>query len=262
MLMSGVYYFLLKDKGTINKKGAVIMEDESKRKLRQLRVEVGKRATDFDARSNISFQKASDDDYVRQKGTEISRLFREGDIENAWKILEEELTNRPSELRFLNLKTLFSLVTGPVGDFGPVLQHAARTIELAEEQGSLYYAQATLTNLGIVARDKGEPELSLSLFLAAHLIDLAGQRPFQLQPLQNLVGYYARHGMSEKAFVWLKRTFNAAEEEFGCPWHEIADVIEWCKKDTDLARLRGGKSIGEGYPPFLELMKQVGSIKR
>jgi len=222
------------------------MTDQPDDKIREYRAELGKRTTTFWERDNYSYDQAGDSPEVKEKGALISEAYRSGDLEKAKSLLAEALQKSPNELRYQNLKTLVFMLSGPVEEYKAKMKQGIKTLELAISKGSVYYAQASLTNLGVIAQNQGS-EYAEALHLAAHFLNV-----LQLKPLQNLICFYSRHRQDmAKAMEYFYVLIDACPKS-GKQWYERIDIVEWGKKDIDLSALRNFPQFIREVQPTLE----------
>lgn len=202
---------------------------------RALRIELGERTVDADARPEDTYQNAGDSPYVRKVGDEISKLMREGYLEEARTRLVEELAKAPDELRFLNLQTLLEIYDRTFNDFEAARKYACLTLEKAIEKDNGHYIRTSLIHTGIIAQYEGHSQYSLAMYLAAHFINKKA-----IVPMQNLAGWYARREKLENAQDWINQIINAFPD-----WLDNAEIKNFFIKDESLRNLRT-------YKPFVD----------
>ncbi|NLI15638.1 MAG: hypothetical protein GX409_05045 [candidate division Zixibacteria bacterium] len=227
--------------------GATMVRDEHlDERERALRIELGKRTVCAEARADREYQVALDTEYARQMGDQISKLMREERLEEARKLLAQELSKHPRELRFLNLQTLVGLYDHPSGDFSEAQKYARLTMEIAVEKGNSHYQQTALCHMGIAAQLEGKTQYSLMMYLAAYSIDKS-----YIVPIQNLAGWYATQGQLEDAMLWIDRLLEISPD-----WQTRNDIIDYLLKDEAINNLRKHKRFVE------EVSNKIKSSKR
>jgi len=197
-------------------------------KLRALRKELSQRTINMLSREESSQSISRDPDHVRRIGKEISRLIRDEFLEEARERLEVELQAHPDELGFLNLLMIIHVMDRKFGDFSEAKKLGSRIMELAVEQGNIYYTMAALNNMSIVAHNEGHDEMSKVMYLAAHFIDRR-----DVGPMRNLAGWHARRNRLEEAQKWIDKLIETYPD-----WLKHEEIVTFLKKDESLHNLR------------------------
>lgn len=198
-----------------------------------LRKELAERTVKANLTPDEKRRQAGDSEHVKEIGRKISRLLDDEHVEEARELLEKSIRENPSELGFLNLKTIVEILDHPLGNFDQAKKSGLKTAELAVGKQNAYYLMAVLCNMGLVALYEGHDEFSKIMYLTAHFIDSKA-----LTPMQNLLSWCSRKGRLEEAMDWAEQIFRVYPE-----WPSDPGLSGYFKKDESLNNLRK-------YEPF------------